>query len=116
MNRGGNSGEVERRKIVTSLVVSLWVVLNFNSCSSSPAQSILGEWQLDGLRLAFFEDGTVSRFEHHDQSIGTYRFLDEKHVRIEEKGQVSILRVSVSGDDLTITRPDGKAVTLRRVK
>jgi len=84
-------------------------------------KAIIGKWgqydqKLGGMEyFEFFEDGTV--FTFHDglkmSAGGDYKFIDKNRIRINLAGIWSLVgpvvcKVSVSGDTLILTLPDGK--------
>ena len=87
------------------------------SCGSTPAHAIVGKWkQVDGQEvLEFFKDGTLTTT--YDNSVETYRFLDENRMRVEGAGKPAmVLTVSITGDELKITYPKGNTTTHQRIK
>ena len=103
------------RRVGLTLVAVLLGTLA--SCSSKPADAIVGKWkQVDGDEvLEFLQDGTLTTT--YDNSVETYRFVDENRMRVEGAGKPTILlTVSITGDELKITFPNGKTTTHRRIK
>ena len=103
------------RRVGLTLVAVLLGTLA--SCSSKPADAIVGKWkQVDGEEvLEFFKDGTLTTT--YDNSVETYRFVDENRMRVEGAGKPTmVLTVSITGDELKITFPNGKTTTHRRIK
>ena len=103
------------RRVGLTLVAVLLGTLA--SCSSKPADAIVGKWkQVDGEEvLEFFKDDTLTTT--YDNSVETYRFVDENRMRVEGAGKPTmVLTVSITGDELKITYPNGKTITHRRIK
>ncbi|MDI6891238.1 MAG: hypothetical protein QMC83_09950 [Thermodesulfovibrionales bacterium] len=89
-------------------------------------KAIIGKWEQYDPKgnetLEFFKDGTVSTFhESFGFSVaGDYRFIDNKHVRINLGGLWALVgpivcKVSVSGNNLILTMPDGEVEKYWRV-
>ncbi|MCJ7507439.1 MAG: hypothetical protein MUO85_01755 [candidate division Zixibacteria bacterium] len=109
-------------------VLALCVILIFPNLLISLAlgevdikKAIIGKWgqydqKLGGMEyFEFFEDGTV--FTYHDglkmSAGGDYKFIDKNRIRINLSGIWSLVgpvvcKVSISGDTLILTLPDGK--------
>lgn len=95
-------------------------VLILASCSSKPENLIIGKWQKIGSTstIEFFKDGTGSITGTtglgKKSGAGTFKFVDDSHLRLEGLGIV--VKISVSQDELTLTDPEGNVSRYRRGK
>jgi uncharacterized protein (DUF2147 family) len=91
------------------------MVFMFTSCSPKPENPIVGKWKnIDGTEtMEFFKDGTVSLVGKEMSLGGTYKFVDTNRMKLEYgdlgawMGPI-ITTISISGNELTLTMPDGK--------
>jgi hypothetical protein len=97
------------------------VVALLSSCSSKPEDAIVGKWkELGGTEtMEFFRDGTVSVVDEGMSMAGSYKFVDKDRVKVELGGLGALMgpvvaRVSISGEDLSWTMPDGKVSRYKR--
>jgi hypothetical protein len=93
------------------------------SCSSKPEDAIVGKWsEIGGTeKIELFKDGTITVVNKDIIMGGKYTFVDKDRIRIELSGLGALLgpfvvTVSISGDELTLTMPDGKVTKYRREK
>lgn len=132
-----------RRAAPLSVIVFLAVCLS--SCSAGPGTLILGKWEryeIQGTRplifypaeMEFFKDGTASIAGERGglsdpptplnalNAVGTFKFVDGKHLQIDPSGASTMLvgsvvvEVTVSRDQLILTFPQGEIAKYRRVK
>src|SRR5215813_12455888 len=115
------------KKIIASLVV-ISVAALLISCSqksSSSADSpIVGKWQQmggDSGIFEFFKDGTVRAISGTISASGKYSFLETDRMKIELSGVgvgvppgPLLVRVSMSGDDLSLTDEKGEVSKYKR--
>ncbi|KAF5434455.1 hypothetical protein C5S36_05020, partial [Candidatus Methanophagaceae archaeon] len=106
-------------KPVYRLVFALIVTLLF-SCSSNKVSTIAGEWsEIDGNReIKFFKNSRVSIGNYEELLQGRYEFVGKDRIElillsISSPGAIGTLlkaivaKVFISGDELTVTMPDG---------
>lgn len=104
----------------TYLFLIFCFVFLLASCSSKPEDLIIGKWQkIDGTgTIEFFKDGTVSITGTtglgKKSGAGTFKFVDDSHLRLEGLGIV--VKISLSQDELTLTDPEGNVSKYRRGK
>lgn len=132
-----------RRVAPLSVVFSLAVFLS--SCSTGPSSLILGKWEryeIQGTKplffypaaIEFFTDGTMSMAGEIGRLsdpppplnalnvVGMFRFVDDKHLRIDPSGASAMLlgsfvvEATVSRDQLVLTFPQGEIAKYRRAK
>jgi hypothetical protein len=71
--------------------------------------------------MEFFKDGTVSLVGKEMSLGGTYKFVDTNRMKLEYgdlgawMGPI-ITTISISGNELTLTMPDGKVERYKRAK
>jgi len=104
----------------------LTVVLTLSllvSCSSKPENDIVGKWSEIGGKetIEFFKDGTVSVFSEGIAMGGSFRFFEKDRIKLEFGGLGALAgpilaKVSIKGDELTLTMPDGDVSKYKRVK
>lgn len=136
---------VRRWGKVASLSVVLPLAVLLSSCSAGPSSLILGKWEryeIQGTKplffypagVEFFKDGTASMAGEIGglsdpppplnalNVVGTFKFVDDKHLRIDPSGASAMLlgsfvvEVSVSRDQLILIFPQGETAKYRRVK
>lgn len=102
--------------IVVVLTLSLLV-----SCSSESA--IVGKWsEIGGTEtIEFFKDGTVSVVDNGITMGGSYKFVEKDRIKLELSGLGAlagpiVAKVSIKGDELTFTMPDGEVSKYKRAK
>ncbi|MDI6632362.1 MAG: hypothetical protein AB1507_05000 [Bacillota bacterium] len=105
-----------------------WFVITFIlallvSCSSNLEKAIIGKWsEIDGTeKIEFFDDGTLTVADEEMNMGGSYKFVEKDRIRVELGGLGAlagpfVAKVSVSGNELTLTMPDGEVGRYRRVK
>jgi hypothetical protein len=93
------------------------------SCSSKPENAIIGKWSvIDGTeKMEFFKDGTITVADKGMNMGGKYTFVEKDRIKVELGGLGAlagpfVATVSISGDELTWTMPDGKLSKYRREK
>jgi hypothetical protein len=125
------------KNLITNLIVFISVAALFTSCSTK--SSIVGKWEeIGGERktMEYLKDGTISAtFKHGTKSpilpdrtldgdmtfVGKYSFVESDRVKVEFSGAIGaatgpmIIRISISGDELTETM-DGEVAKYKRVK
>lgn len=109
-------------KVIQSLFIVLMVFFLFPS-SSNAKNAILGKWEeTDGTEtIEFFRDGTVNIVDKGRLIAGGYRFIDDDRLRLDLGGLGAlagsmILKVSVSGNELILTNPQGEVSRYRRME
>jgi len=101
------------------LLSVLSVVLLIASCTLKTTWEIVGKWESvdHSEMIEFFETGAVL-METADMSLMTsYELSDPEHVRIDlgRLGNVR-MKVSISNNELTLTRENGEVMKYRRVR
>jgi hypothetical protein len=88
-----------------------------------PEEALLGKWQNIGHKetVEFFKDGTVNFLSDGSPMEGDYKIVDDTHMRLHLGGfgglaGPMVWKFAVSGDQLTLTLPDGKVAMYRRVQ
>lgn len=105
--------------LAIALTLSLLV-----SCSSEPEGAIVGKWsEIEGAEIMeFFDDGTVTVVGKGVPMDGVYKFVEKDRIELKvgslgAKRRTIVLAASISGDELTLTKPDGDVSRkYRRVK
>ena len=71
--------------LLGTLLVCLSAALILSSCKKTPAQKILGQWDVDGGKsvVEYRKDGTVVTTLNGKSTTGKYRFIDESHLELE---------------------------------
>jgi len=94
-----------------------------SSCAAKPEDALVVKWKEVGgtETMEFFKDGTVSIVDEGMSMAGSYRFVDKDRVKVELGGLGALMgpvvaRVSISGEDLSWTMPDGKVSKYKRAK
>lgn len=114
--------EVERKiEGLTTRAGIVAVAALLSSCSSKPGDVVVGKWKEVGgtETMGFFRDGTVS-IPDKEMSMGRgCKFIEKDRVKIELGGLgvligPQVARVSISGEELTVTMPDGKMCKYQR--
>lgn len=93
------------------------------SCSAKPEDTIVGKWsEVEGTEtLEFFKDGTISLVSRGMPMGGSYKFVDTDRMKWELGGMGAltgpiIVTVSISGNVLTLTMPNGNVGKYKRTK
>jgi len=108
------------------------VVLLLSACATSHT-AVLGVWLESGRAssvrtIEFFEGGALRMVDEHlteeafgevSQETGTYEWVDEARMTVDLDGLASVagatlMTVSIAADDLTLTQPDGTALSFQR--
>jgi hypothetical protein len=104
-----------------SLLTIISIVFLLLSCSSNVENAILGKWDLiDGEgNMEFFKDGTVSIVEDGSTMGGSYKFVEKGRIKFEFGGLGAlagprVVKVSISGNELAITNPQGDIAKFKR--
>ena len=92
------------------------------SCSSKTEHTILGKWAETGgaETLEFFQDGTVAIEDQGTGIGGTFKFLGTDRIRLDVAvlnvlfGGPVVAKVSIAGDELTLTMPNDDVQKYRR--
>jgi hypothetical protein len=108
----------------TKFCLAICLILQTISCFSKPENVLLGKWQsiYSNETIELLKDGTVTINNPKGKSAtGDFKLADDEHIRIEFKGlrglgDPVVFKFSVSGDELSLTFPDGKGSKYRRVK
>jgi len=115
-------GQNDFTKLVDFLAVA-FILASLVSCSSKPEEAIIGKWSEIGAteKMEFFKDGTITINDKGINMVGKYTFVDKDRIRVEFGGLAAkigpiVVTVSISGDELTWTMPDGKSSKHRREK
>src|SRR5262245_17327950 len=105
-----------------------WLAIAFTlsllvPCSSKLENAIVGKWsEVDGTEmLEFFKDGTLTAVDKGRNMGGTYKFVDKDRMKLEMGGLGALMgpfvaTISISGNELTWTMPDGKVTKYKRAK
>ena len=115
-------GELTILSVVT--LIGVMVILAGSALPSektSQPNAIIGEWQEVGgtlSRMVFLKDGYLTVAAGKQQLAGRYKFLDKNRLLIDYGGNVGsmIFEVSISGDELVLTEPNGNVSKFKRVK
>ncbi|MEW6573252.1 MAG: hypothetical protein AB1374_06425 [Bacillota bacterium] len=106
----------------------IWLIITFIlallvSCSPNPEKAIIGKWsEIDGTEtIEFFKDGTLTVADEGMDMGGSYEFVEKNRIRVELGGLGAlagpfVATVSISGNELTWTMPDGEVSKYRRVR
>ena len=112
-----------RLKCVAAWAGIMAVGALLSSCAAKPEDALVGKWKEVGgtETMEFFKDGTVSIVDEGMSMAGSYRFVDKDRVKVELGGLGALMgpvvaRVSISGEDLSWTMPDGKVSKYKRAK
>jgi len=117
---------------VVEVIIALWSLLFLASCSITPTDPsavplegvIVGKWrEIGGTKtIQFFNEGTVISVSEDKATTAYYKVLDTEHLEIEPKYQLGaglartvIIRVSIHGDQLTLT-DSGEILRFQREK
>jgi len=99
---------------IARAVVAVACVLLIPSCGHS--HGIIGKWRTSAdtgeMVWEFHEDGSVTQGTVR----GRYRFGDDERVKIETPFAISVYRMELSGDRLTLTDTSGRKIDFARVK
>jgi hypothetical protein len=97
----------------------------FVSCSSNTETAIVGKWRVIGgtETMECFKDGTLT-VSNSDKGMnlgGTFKFVDKDRIKVELGGLAAlagpfVATVSISGDELTWTMPNGQVSKYRRAQ
>jgi len=70
------------------LAISLVIALLATACMSSPEDGIVGTWhEVDGAEvLQFLDNGEFIQQESGGSIGGSYRFIDDRHIRVDFGG------------------------------
>ncbi len=99
---------------IASSIVLLCIAFLAVSCTNTA--SIIGKWQdaaNSDNEIEFLKDGTFVTADKVASTIGTYKYEDDKRVKIETPGVggrsfgTSIFEVSISGDELSLKFESG---------
>ena len=93
-------------------------LLMFTACSSSTEKALVGKWKIDGrdAMMEFHEDGTGRTYGGQAQNrTWEYTFIGKDEVEVEGSGTTERLKVSVSGDELTMEASNGNLLKAERV-
>jgi hypothetical protein len=109
-----------------TLAVALVTCLLLSGCFFDRSAALVGNWKATTATagsIEFFKDGTVnvsgSMFGLPMSQVGKYKLLDDDRVSFEFTGLFglagpSIFKVSVSGDELTLTDQAGNVSKYRK--
>ena len=92
------------------------------SCSSETEHAIEGKWTESGgtETMEFFQDGTVAIEDQGTGIGGTFEFVDSARIRLDVAvlnvmfGGPVVAEVSIAGDELTMTMPNGDVQKYQR--
>jgi hypothetical protein len=111
-----------KRKNLALAFIVLMGVLHLASCSSTES-AIIGKWQEIGGEetMEFFKDGTITGTALGMSFGGKYNFVDKDRIKIELGGIGAIVgprvvKVEISGNELSMTDSNGKVSKYRRAK
>jgi hypothetical protein len=112
----------DMRRLVIWLIVAFILTL-LVSCAPKPEKAIIGKWsEIDGTEIIeFFKDGTLTVADEGMDMGGSYKFVEKNRVRVELGGLGAlagpfVATVSISGNELTWTMPDGEVSRYKRVR
>lgn len=110
-------------RVLAGWVVIICIVAMLSSCSSKPEKAIVGKWKEIGgsETMEFFKDGTLSIADDSVYFGGNYKFIDKDSIKMELGGSGAmagpvVARVSITGEELTITMPGDEASKFRKSK
>lgn len=109
-------------KIFGAVAIALILAL-LVSCSTKLEDAVIGKWSLTTgtERMELFKDGTLMIADKGMNVGGKYTFIDKDRIKVEFGGFAAlagplIVTVSVAGDEMTWTMPDGKIGKYKRDK
>lgn len=115
-------GQSDFTKLVRFLAFA-FILSSLVSCSSKQEDAIVGKWsEISGTeKMELFKDGTITVADKGMNMGGKYTFVDKDRIRVELGGLGAlagpfVATVSISGDELTWTMPEGKVSKYRREK
>jgi hypothetical protein len=108
-------------KTLAATIFVLLGLLNFIACSSLES-SIVGKWKgIDKHEtMEFLDDGTFIVGDKDMNVGGKYIVVDKNRIKVELAGLGAlmgpvILKVEISGDELSVTEPGNKVAKYQRV-
>jgi len=114
-------GEREMKKLMVVLGMLVLVVLS--GCGKSTEKAIIGKWkEVDSTEtIEFFKDGTVTVIDKGMSMSGNYKFVGKNRIKMELGGLGALMgpivsKISISGNELSMTMPDGKIERYQRLK
>ncbi len=113
--------QLNNYKIAIILLVLLNVFLVLG-CSSRVEDLCLGKWSTDNgsAKIELFKDGTINIAEQGATAGkylligGKYSFTDKDEIVIELYESKTIIKFSISGDELIWTYPNGEVLKYKR--
>jgi outer membrane lipoprotein-sorting protein len=110
-------------KTVVFFVVVLGLFLLI-SCSPKPEEACLGKWSTDdgSAKLEIIKDGSITIAEKGNTKGkyllvgGKYSFPEKNKIAIDLDGNTTVITISVSGDEMTWTYPNGEVLKYKREK
>jgi hypothetical protein len=110
-------------RLVPSLATSLVMALLATACMSSPEDVIVGTWhEIDGTEvLQFLDDGEVIQEDSGGSIGGHYRFIDDRHIRVDFGGPAvyappRTYRVELTENTLALTNEKNVTTNYRRTE
>jgi hypothetical protein len=106
-----------------SWIAMAFMLCSLVSCSSQLENAIVGRWKvINGAEtMELFQDGTLTVSDKGMNMGGTYKFVDKDRIKVDLGGLAAlagpfVATVSISGEELTWTMPDGKISKYSRAK
>ncbi len=116
------TGRVDLTKLLGFLAAA-FILLPLVFCSTNVEDAILGKWsEIGGTeKMEFFEDGTITVADGRMYMGGHYTLVDQDRIRVDFDGLGElvgplVVRVSISGDELTWIMPDGEVSRYKKAK
>jgi hypothetical protein len=113
-------------KLVGFMVIAFMLPL-LVSCSPKPEGAIVGKWGIiDGSqKIEFFKDGTLMAAKKSGGMVigGQYTFVEKNRIKLKLDGldprdeeALMVVTVSISGQEMMLTMPDGHVSKYKREK
>jgi uncharacterized protein (DUF2147 family) len=115
------SGQTIVAKIGVFLVIVVGLFLLI-SCSAKPEDACLGKWSTaDGsAKLEILKDGSITIAEKGNTTGeylligGTYSFPEKNKITIDLDGNKTVIEISITGDEMTWTYPNGEVLKYKK--
>jgi len=115
--------KITKRRLKNLMNYLIVVLILFMLVSCSLETSIVGKWnEIDGNEtMEFFKDGTVSVNSGYVNTSGSYSLVDNDRIKLTFNGLFAlagpvVADISVHGDEMAITMPNGKTSKYKRAK
>jgi hypothetical protein len=110
-------------RLVRSSAISLVIALLVPACMSSREDFMVGTWhEIDGTEvLQFLDDGEFIQQDSGGSIGGHYRFIDDRHIRVDFGGPAvyappRTYRVELTEDTLALTDDENVTTKYRRTE